>query len=246
MGTLFTFGCSYTEDFERVIESTKNSDFVPAQRKYVENHLGGRIPKSWPQLLSEKLGFELKNYGVGGMCNYQIFEEICEHSDEFKNDDIVIVEWTHITRFRWAFNNGGWFSIFSDFTETTSELMSKITHSEILVNRTNKLYVNEIYQYQKLLEQFCKLLGVELYFWSSDDDIIYKENKEFFKDKKYLLNDLISFNSNIFNIIQKNGGKTINEETNGEIPDNHLAESGHRVQAELFYNHIKHGEEKII
>jgi hypothetical protein len=116
--------------------------------------------------------------------------------------------------------------------------MNKITHSEILVNRTNKSYVNEIYQYQKLLEQFCKLLGVKLYFWSSDDNIIYKENKQFITEKKYLLNDLISNNNNIFNIIQKNGGKTINEETNGEIPDNHLAETGHGVQAELFYKHI--------
>lgn len=239
MGTLFTFGCSYTEDFERVVETTKNSNFIPAQRRYIEKHLGGRIPKSWPQLLSEKLGFELKNYGVGGMCNYQIFEEICEHSDEFKNDDIVIVGWTHITRFRWAFNNGGWSSIFSDFTETTSELMSKITHSEILVNRTRKSFVNELYQYQKLIEQFCKLLGVELYFWSSDDNIIYKENKQFITEKKYLLNNLISHTNNVFNIIQKNDGKTINEETNGEIPDNHLGESGHKVQAELFYNHIK-------
>jgi hypothetical protein len=72
MSTLFTFGCSFTEDFERVIETTKYSDFIPAQRRYVENHLNGRIPKSWPQLLSEKLDLYLKNYGVGGMSNYHI------------------------------------------------------------------------------------------------------------------------------------------------------------------------------
>jgi hypothetical protein len=241
MSTLFTFGCSYTEDFHRFVGPTKDCDFISAQRKYIENNLDGKIPKSWPQLLSEKLGFELKNYGVGGISNYQIFEEICEHSNEFKNDDIVIVGWTHITRFRWAFNNGGWSSIFSDFTETTSELMNEITHSEILVNRTNKVYINELYQYQKLLEQFCKLLSVKLYFWSSDDDIIYKENKDFLNDKKYLLNNLLNNDNkrNLFNIINSNGGKTINEETNGEIPDNHLGESGHKVQAELFYNYIK-------
>jgi hypothetical protein len=242
MSTLFTFGCSYTEDFERVIESTKNSDFVPAQRKYVENHLDGRIPKSWPQILSENFNLQLKNYGVGGMSNYQIFEEVCEHCNEFKEGDLVIIGWTHVTRFRWAFENETWSSIFSDFTETTSHLMSKITHSEILVNRTNKSFVNELYQYQKLIEQFSKLLGVELYFWSSDDNIIYKENEQFIADKKYLLNNLISDKKNVFNIIQKNGGKTINEETNSEIPDNHLGESGHRVQAELFYKHIKNGK----
>ena len=240
MSTLFTFGCSYTEDFERVIETTKHSDFKPVQVKYINDYLNGTIPKSWPKLLSEKLGTKLKNYGVGGMSNYQIFEEICEHSNEFKNGDTVIIGWTHITRFRWAFKDQRWSSIFSDFTEPTSELMSKITHREILVNRTNKIYINELYQYQKLLEQFCKLLGVEIYFWSSDDDIIYKENKDFLNDKKYLLNNLLNNDNkrNVFIIINNNGGKTINQETNGEIPDNHLGESGHKVQAELFYNHI--------
>jgi len=238
MNTLFTFGCSYTEDFERVIETTKNSDFIPAQRRYVENHLDGRIPKSWPQLLGEKLETDLKNYGVGGMSNYQIFEEICEHSDEFKNGDTVVIGWTHITRFRWIGEENKWSPVFSQYTDNISKIMSETTFNETLIQRTKKLYVNEIYQYQKLLEQLSKSIGFEIYFWSSDDNIIYKENKEFFTDKKYLLNDLISNNNNIFNIIQKNGGKTINEETNGEIPDNHLAETGHRVQAELFYKHI--------
>ena len=64
---------------------------------------------------------------------------------------------------------------------------------------------------------------------NSSDDVL----------KKYIKN-------NVFNIIQKNGGKTINEETEGKIPDNHLGESGHKVQAELFYNHIKNGKEKLI
>jgi hypothetical protein len=238
MNTLFTFGCSYTEDFERVVETTKDSNFMPAQRRYIENHLGGRIPKSWPQLLSEKLGFELKNYGIGGMSNYQIFEEICDHSDEFKNGDVIIIGWTHITRFRWIGNNNDWSPVFSQYTDNISKIMSETTFNEILIQRTKKLYIKELYYYQKLLEQLSKSIGFEIYFWSSDDNIIYKENKEFFTDKKYLLNDLISNNNNIFNIIQKNGGKTINEETNGEIPDNHLAETGHRVQSELFYKHI--------
>lgn len=246
MGKLFTFGCSFTEDFERVLETTKNSSFVPAQKRYVIDHLGGRIPKSWPQLLSEKLNAELKNYGVGGMSNYHIFEQVCEHCDEFKQGDIVIIGWTHVTRFRWADNNGTWSPIFSQYTENASKIITESTFNEILVQRTNKLYSDEIYKYQKLIEQLSKSVGFNLYFWSSDGDIINKENKEFLSGRKYLLNNIISYTNNVFNIIQKNGGKTINEETEGKIPDNHLGESGHRIQSELFYNHIKNGKEKLI
>lgn len=246
MNTLYTFGCSYTEDFERVLETTKNSNFIPAQRKYVENHLNGRVPKSWPQLLSEKLIINLKNYGVGGMSNYHIFDEICEHCNEFKENDIVIVGWTHITRFRWVGQENKWSPIFSQYTDSTSKIISESTYNEILIQRTKELYITEIYKYQKLIEQLAMSVGFKIYFWSSDKEIINKENRQFLTTKKYLLNDLISYNKDIFSIIQKNGGKTINEETNGEIQDNHLAESGHKVQAELFYNHIKHGKEKII
>jgi hypothetical protein len=238
MGTLFTFGCSYTEDFERVIETTKNNNFMSAQRRYIEKHLGGRIPKSWPQLLGEKLGFELKNYGVGGMSNYQIFEEICEHSDEFKNEDVIIIGWTHITRFRWIGDSNDWSPVFSQYTDNISKIMSESTFNEILIQRNKKLYIKELYYYQKLLEQLSKSIEFKIYFWSSDDDIIIKEGKDFLNDKKYLLNNNINETTSIFRLINNNGGKTIHQETNGEIPDNHLGESGHKVQAELFYNHI--------
>lgn len=246
MGKLFTFGCSFTEDFERVLETTKNSTFIPAQKKYVIDHLGGRVPKSWPQLLSEKLGVELKNYGVGGMSNYHIFDEICEHCNEIKQGDIVIIGWTHVTRFRWVGNEETWSPIFSHYTENTSKIISESTFNEILVQRTKRLYSEEIYKYQKLIEQLSKSVGFDLYFWSSDGDIINKESRQFLNGRKYLLNDVLTHKNNIFNIIQKNGGKTINEETDGKIPDNHLGESGHKVQAELFYNHIKNGKGKLI
>ena len=246
MSTLFTFGCSFTEDFERVLETTKYSNFIPAQRRYVEDYLNGRIPKSWPQLLSENLDLDLKNYGVGGMSNYHIFEEVCEHCNEFKEGDVVVIGWTHVTRFRWVGNDNSWSPIFSQYTENASKIISENTYNEILIQRTKNLYVIEIYKYQKLIEQLSTSVGFDLYFWSSDGEIINKENKQFINGKKYLLNASISYNNNVFNIIQKNGGKTINEETEGKIPDNHLGESGHKVQAELFYNHIKNGKEKLI
>ena len=42
----------------------------------------------------------------------------------------------------------------------------------------------------------------------------------------------------IFREVYKRGGKNIKQETNDEIPDTHLGESGHRIQANLFYEYL--------
>ena len=55
-----------------------------------------------------------------------------------------------------------------------------------------------------------------------------------FNDEKY-----IGAGGYFFETISHYGGKTVQEETNYECTDNHLGESGHRVQSELFYNYIK-------
>jgi len=51
MNTLFTVGCSYTADFE--------SNNLYNYQKYKE-YRGGIYPKSWPILLSEKIGMNIK------------------------------------------------------------------------------------------------------------------------------------------------------------------------------------------
>ena len=82
MNTLFTFGCSYTADFE-----TNN---IENYLKYKE-YRGGLYPKSWPTLLSEKMGMNVKNYGIGGTGNQSIFEQFCIHCDEINENDVVIM-----------------------------------------------------------------------------------------------------------------------------------------------------------
>ena len=85
-----------------------------------------------------------------------------------------------------------------------------------------------------------------MYYWSSDSSIIYGLPKEMLNQKKYIINDLIIFKNGdyngaggyFFNTISHYGGKTVREETNYECTDNHLGESGHQVQADLFYNYI--------
>jgi hypothetical protein len=92
----------------------------------------------------------------------------------------------------------------------------------------------------KLIDVLSKSIGFEVYYWSGDRDVIYPLDESEKKNKKYLLGDLkIPRYDTIFLEIFKLGGKTIKEETNNLVNDLHFGECGHKIMAELFYNHIK-------
>lgn len=229
MTTLYTFGCSYTEGFKMVHDNYK---------KYFE-FLDNRVPKSWPNILSEKLDCYLKNYGEGASGNQQIFCEICKKSDEFKRNDIVIVQWSFIERYRIADNNGGWLKKGPGSQIESNNELNNDCHESIVINRTQKQYIEEIYDYEKIIDRLSKEVGFEIYYWTIINDLIYNLPKNKLNQKKYLLHDyIIDQHDNIFSVVLKNGGKWISDETNNQINDQHMGESSHKIQADLFYKHI--------
>ena len=66
MATLWTFGDSMTAGY------TEGSGWAD---KYIE--WKGYKPKIYPEIISDKLGMELKNLAKGGYDNYSIFETLC-------------------------------------------------------------------------------------------------------------------------------------------------------------------------
>jgi hypothetical protein len=232
MNTLFTFGCSYTQGFNR----SENNDFYRRFKEY----RNGYLPKDWPTLLSEKLGFELKNYGENASGNNQIFQEICSHCNEFSDGDIVIIGWTFIDRYRWVdYENNTWIKHGSG--HVNEKQISKSTHEEIVYNRTHPFYIEEIYNYEKIIDELSFNKNFKVYYWSAaENNIITNIPTEKLRGiKKYILSDQIHpDNNNLRQIITKKGGLTIIEETNGLVVDFHLGESGHKIQSELFYKHI--------
>ncbi len=229
MSTLYTFGCSYTEGFKMV-----NDNYI----KYFE-FLGDRIPKSWPEILSEKLGCELKNYGEGASGNQQIFCEISKRCVEFVKGDIVIVQWSFMERYRIADDRGGWLKKGPGSQNEFNHQLNNDCHESIVINRTQKKYTEEIYDYEKILDRLSKEVGFELYYWTIINELIYDLPKEILNQKKYLLfDDIKDKHDNVFSIVLKNGGKWIFEETNDKINDSHMGELGHKIQSDLFYKHI--------
>lgn len=51
---------------------------------------------TWPAFLGSMLNVEVKNEGIRGAGNYEIFSKILNY--DFNNDDIVVVNWSYIDR----------------------------------------------------------------------------------------------------------------------------------------------------
>lgn len=237
MNNLFGFGCSYTAGWDLELAST-----------YVDykEWRGGSLPKVWLELLSEKLNLNPINYGKGGAGNDFIFHTFIDHMDEIKKGDTVIIGWSYMSRYRWAqplVSNfmgvrGNWLGknwLFNGVGDMSEKIINKITHEEICVNRTHPLYLKDIDNYMDIIYKLSKLVGFDVFFWSSEDNIIYNKPLNEKSDKKYLMGKK---EHNPLSVVLYSGGQRIVDETNNKIYDFHMADLGHQVQCDLFYNHI--------
>lgn len=230
MSNLFVFGCSYSENYHFNYDGyVKYYDF-----------LGKHFPKTWSQILSEKLNYNLLNYAEGGSGNNQIFNKFCKKCDEIKKNDIVILQWSFIERYRIVDKYGnGWLQKGAGKQFGDNEPLTDDCHESIVLNRTHKQYYDEIYDFEKIIDRLSKEVGFDVYYWTIINELIYNLPKDKLNNKKYLLNDKIKDKfDNTFSIILKNGGKTISDESEGKINDTHMGKKSHQIQADLFHEHI--------
>lgn len=224
MSTLYVFGDSFTQGHH-------NLETYPAYDEFKKLR-GGKLFDLWSQILANKLGFDLKNYGNAGASNDDIFSFICDNIIRVKSGDIVIINWTFITRFRWVDSDGKWRTIHGGPDYSISES----TRKETLINKFNSKWESIIYQYENIIDVLSKSVGFNVYYWSAENNLIYNSpNKNL---KKYIISELINPGETLFHEIFRRGGKTIEEESNYTIGDIHLGESGHKIQGNLFFNYI--------
>lgn len=251
MKTLFSFGCSFTEEFKEI------QKFITPNTRidYINQCFNGEAPESYPTILAKKLGFNVKNYaGVGGYfnpinntyegnCNQSIINNISHYCHEFKKDDIVIIEWTYVERFKWANELGkAMVTITPNFLPETNiadypNFINNQTAEDIFINRMNTLWIDELFFQQKLITQLIQNVKANVFFWTMDNNLINHKRKEIQENTNYLLSDILK-DDDYIKIFNNNGAKTIIEETDGKIKDWHYGVSGHKVQAELFHDYI--------
>jgi hypothetical protein len=194
--TLWIFGDSTSDEF-----TPKNlNDNFDFRTKYY--NYKGFTPKVFGQIISETLNLNYKNNSGQGFCNDSIFQTICDVSDQIKKEDILIINWTSITRFRMISKINVWTHIVPNFNVDTKLFnnISNNTINEILINRDNDLYVNDVNSKIKLIKNAYK------------DNIVINWTPFIHKfDAEMLFDDF----------------ETIFKETSGEINDYHFSENGH-------------------
>lgn len=206
MNTIHTFGCSYTAYFETSGNTLQFTEY----KKY----RGGKYPKTWPELLSERLNLNLNNVGKGGSSNYEIFQTFCDNVEKFKEGDVVFIGWSYKERFRLVDFSDGTFVKCTSASDFYPYNISKSTVDELLFNRTHEKWVEEIYSWDKVIRKLCDSLKVKVVIWSFDSTI-YKDSLEY---------DL-----------RQIGAESIRTETQGRVDDNvHYGEQGHKVQCDYF------------
>jgi hypothetical protein len=205
--TLWTFGDSFTQSY------TDNSvEWVQLYCKWK-----GFTPKVYGEIISEKMDMKLKNLGVGGSDNYSIFQSVCDNISYIKPNDVVIIGWSAINRFRLVSKSNVWIPVMPGLNyEKNFEFVSQSSIEEIIVNRESTLYKDEVRSWINILNYaFPKNLLIN-WDWLSDGVAP-------------------NYFGNLMNI---------RRETNGLINDVHYSEEGHIQLANKLMYMISNGINK--
>jgi lysophospholipase L1-like esterase len=198
---LFTFGDSFSEGY---------NDFAIWSTSYIK--WKGYKPKLFSEIIAKKLNAELINYGIGGNDNYSILESFFKHYSEITKDDLVLINWSSIERFRLVTKSGEWITMVPNFKNVLDDLdISERTVEEIFVNRTSDKFLEEVnywIDYINLTNNHIPIIH-----WTP------------FTTK--------------LNCHPFGGYNTVGHETNYEIPDGHFSELGQIELAEDMMKVIK-------
>ena len=150
MKNLYIFGDSFSTNFSTINEI--------------------ELEESWPILLSNKLGYELKSYASPGISNYGILHSIYDnlYFDKLDKNDIVIIGITFYDRIYDFWKNAG-----IDFKDANSEKFTKneinFYQEKILDNDGMTQYTNNaLIQYDFIINAL-KTITPNVLFWNIDN-----------------------------------------------------------------------------
>lgn len=218
-GTIWVFGDSFSESYV----NQANRNHVEFQ-KYIE-FKGGQV-KTYPDFLSEMLGYKLENLSFGGASNYSILNQFTSVMHRIKPNDVIVVGWTSTNRFRMVDDNGEFVNvIFQEFNQDAYPNIENVTKNsinEIVLNRINDRFYEELIEFTKVVDNISKDCSVVHWSWS---------NPPFPKQYEYeFIKRCIKF--------KKPDISTIKHETKGLIDDNHYNENTHLLLAEQMKHSI--------
>jgi hypothetical protein len=223
---LWVFGDSFSTGFEDLSMQYKSfEDYV---------NFKGYIPRNYIDIISEDFGYNVKNFSKPEVSNATILGQFIKVMNDIEPEDIVIINWTSVFRFRTSKEDDTfWDIVDTDNIEGLKNSISKQSLNEIKLNRGNAFY-KEILEYITLIDKICKNNLIIHWCW----DLPYSINSD--TTINILKNKLLSIKD----------FETIHEETRGEVNDYHYSEKGHLELSEFVKKVIKnkfdHPKESLI
>lgn len=236
MNKLWIFGDSFSSSFNLKNSHENVIEYLKIIQKTEFRH--------WPELLSEKLEYELINYAKGGNSNYQIFQDFCDNCHLMNENDIVIIGWGLIQKFRISQNNK--FINIDPNSTKDYEGVSNETVQSILKNRKNyhitknnlkrDRWAWEVYLWENAIDIHSKNKKYNVFFWSTEEPrLIYCESDECKSKKNYLCSNS---KEPLLTYLKQKGCLSMSDETENQVSDSHFGILGHELQAEIFYKEI--------
>lgn len=241
--TVWVFGDSFSEDVENV---PKDISHGQAQKRweYVNKILNGVPFKVFPRIISDKIGYEYKNYAAnggiyfehlaGGNSNDQMFYNITEQSSRFRKGDIVFVGFTSPNRYQVCRSDGGIMSVLpnQDMGINTSRYL------ENYVERDHPYYIYEMLQKFKILETLSYVVGFKIYYWDWGNRF---DRVPDLNPTNWISYETFSEFKFFEEIFRENGltKSTIADESNGLVDDGHWGKNANDLLADIFYPTVK-------
>jgi len=168
----------------------------------------------WPEIVGKELKMLVENHAIGGIDNSSIMEKFSENADNLKNGDIVILNWTNISRFRIPINTGYSYVIPGHIPAylVGHGIFTEEELKKILVTRDHPLFQEEVNMWSNLVNEFCKLKDITVLFWG-------------------ICNFQPYFFLHLYDLRNIPGGYRILDDF-PELGDHHFSMNGHKIFAE--------------
>ena len=225
MRKLFVFGDSFSNSWERMVMYNKNFYQAIYAGEYYD--VNKKYPNHFQDVIKQKFNLRsVENLGLNGVDNYTIMEQLGNHMHLIEKDDLVLIGWSDITRWRhidinkWNLNYLG----DGEFNQNPYNSIKKTSRKKIYkriqflekqsVMRNSSTCLEEVRSWQNIINRALN----NVIFWSP-----------FFYDGL----------QNVPFIQRKPPTFTISEETKGKIIDNHWSGIGHEQVGNWLCTKIK-------
>jgi hypothetical protein len=205
MNKVWVFGDSFTDVLYSVRETEKSWRTNYTNWK-------GYVPKVYGDILGEYYNMGVVNKGHGGCDNYTILQNVCDASLFIKTGDIVVVQWTEVSRFRLSQNNQFKPLVVDSLKYDVIDFVSHNVVDEILVNRMDSIYLGEINSWINFINNAfkkCHVIhwtpfeqNINARFWGGDEiELIINETNAELECRHFSENGHLQVANKIINLI---------------------------------------------